>query len=206
MNTNMKVLAATVAVITSSSALAAAVTGTAGTEIHWDGKVPYEFADEGIILTGQHGIPLTEALKGGDLYLAKDGTYTSSSIPLELHYRACEGGGTGTGITNTDGVCDTSAGAWVEGEGKDAIGDITLNSKWAVASVRYTVGGRNDAVLADTAEIQLAGTKLDTTPTGITGNTAVFTTVNTAKAAAGSEPAPTTKYAVFASITASTGI
>lgn len=202
MNTNVKLLAATVAIIASSSAaFAAAPTGTAGTEIHWDGKVPYEFAADGIILTGQSGNPLTEALKGGDLYLAKDGTYTSSAITLELHYRACD---TASVIT-TDGTCDTSAGgAWVAGDGADAIGDITPDSKWAVASVRYTVGGRNDPTLAGTAEIQLAGTKLDTTATAITGNTAVFTTIN--ETAPSIEPTPTTKYAVFASITASTGI
>lgn len=196
-------LTAIAGIFSATVATAAPVTGSAGTELHWDGKVPFEFADEGVILTALHGTPLTEALKGGDLYIKKDGTFESSTINLELHYRNC----TTAGVITSDGVCDSGVGgAWVTGDGADAIGDLIKDSKWSLMNNRFQVGGREDSELAATGEIRMDGTKIEVGGAEIpsTTGTAVFSTANT-MAPAGA-PAPTTKYSVFASIIASTGI
>ncbi|HIF9201256.1 TPA: hypothetical protein ACX6QC_002688 [Photobacterium damselae] len=196
-------LTAIAGIFSATAVTAAPVTGSAGTELHWDGKIPFEFADEGVILTALHGTPLTEALKGGDLYLQKDGTFESSSINLELHYRKCDT----SGVITSDGTCDTSAGgSWVPGDDAAAIGDLIKDSKWSLMNNRFQVGGRENAELAASGEIRMDGTKIEVGGAAVasTIGTAVFTTANATAPAA--VPAATTKYSVFASIIASTGI
>ncbi|MCD1416916.1 hypothetical protein IOC51_23105 [Vibrio parahaemolyticus] len=201
MKFNLKMLAVTSAIMASSSVFAAA-TMQAGTEIHWDGKVPMEFADEGVILTSLNGEPLTDALKGGALYLAADGTYTSSSIPLELHHRACDSTGDGVG-DSFDGTCDTTAGAaFITGNTADAVGDIIDTAAWELVDARYTIGGREDPTLSGTAKIQMDGGDMtEGAPATTAVARPVFTTIN--ETAPSTAPSMGSQYSVYASIIAS---
>lgn len=202
---------AAIAVI-SASAFAAApnsVTQTAGAEIHWSGKVPMEFSDDGVILTSQGGTPLTEALKGGDIHFLKgatgyDGTFESSSIPLELHYRNCTlADGTVDGSGSVD--CVVSGGNYVLGEGADAIGDLITNSAWQLSNVNFNIGGRENPELASTGKILMDGTPMTEGATVVVANgKPVFTTANAT--AATTLPAPGTRYTVNAAIIASNNI
>ncbi|EHH1078770.1 hypothetical protein J7I01_004464 [Vibrio parahaemolyticus] len=201
MNFNLKMLAVATAVVASSSAFAAP-TMQAGTEIHWDGKVPMEFTDEGVILTGLNGEPLTDVLKGGSLYLETDGKFTSSSVHLEMHHRACDTDADGVG-DSFDGSCDTGAGAaFITGNTSEAVGDIIDTATWELAAARYTIGGREDPTLAGSAKIQMDGT--DMAP-GVAPTVAVarpaFTTVN--ETAPTTAPSAGSQYSVYASIIAS---
>ncbi|XEV12237.1 hypothetical protein ACBZ90_17885 (plasmid) [Vibrio alginolyticus] len=203
MKFNLKMLAVATAIMASSSAFAAATaTQRAGTEIHWDGKVPLEFHDEGVILTGLLGTPLNDALKGGSLYLTKEGTFTSSSIRLELHHRACDADGDGVG-DSFDGTCDTAGGAaFITGDTKEAVGDIIDTAAWALVDARYTIGGREDPTLSSTAAIQMDGVDM---VEGEAATTAVarpkFSTIN--DTAPTTAPSIRTPYSVYASIIAS---
>ncbi|EHK2924751.1 hypothetical protein J7Y46_004640 [Vibrio parahaemolyticus] len=200
MKFNLKMLAVATAVIASSSAFAAP-TMQAGTEIHWDGKIPMEFADEGVILTSLNGEPLTDALKGGSLYLAADGTYTSSSIPLEMHNRACDTDGDGIGDV-FDGTCDTASGdAFITGNAADAVGDIIDTAAWELVDARYTVGGRENPELSSTASIQMNGTDIVEGAAPVANAHPVFTTINDTAPTA--TPSMGAQYSVYASIIAS---
>ncbi|EKK9972061.1 hypothetical protein V4F45_000591 [Vibrio parahaemolyticus] len=208
MKNNIKMLAMVIGVVASSSVFAAATTPThseAGTEIHWDGKIPTEFNDENVIMTSLNGTPLNEALKGGDLYLENDGTFTSSSIPLELHYRVCDSDGTGTTMV-TDGTDDCTGGSWVTGDVPEAVGDLIVDSDWALLDARYNVGGRESAELSASAVIEMDGTPLVEGAAAIasTGGRPVFTTTN--ETAATTAPSAGTKYSVYASILASNAL
>ncbi|NNU14597.1 hypothetical protein HL669_23690 [Vibrio parahaemolyticus] len=207
MKTNIKMLTMVIGVVASSSAFAATTTpvhSEAGTEIHWDGKVPTEFNDDNVIMTSINGTPLNEALKGGDLYLANDGTFTSSSIPLELHYRVCDSDGAGTMVT--DGTDDCAGGSWVTGDVPEAVGDLIVDSDWALLDARYNVGGRENAELSTSAIIEMDGTALVEGAAAVssTGGRPVFTTTNATPAA--TAPSAGTKYSVYASIVASNAL
>ncbi|EIO4563032.1 hypothetical protein LQM11_003649 [Vibrio parahaemolyticus] len=209
MKLTLKTSSVAVMAIVSASVFAAAPDSeiqSAGTEIHWSGKVPMEFSDNGVILTSQNGTPLTEALKGGDLHFLKgatgyDGTFESSSIPLELHYRNCTlTDGTVDGTGSVDCVAD--GGSYVLGEGADAVGDLITNSTWQLSSVNFNIGGRENPELASTGQILMDGAAMtEGTSEVVTNGKPVFTTVNTKPAS--SLPAPGTRYTVNAAIMAS---
>ncbi|HCH2301659.1 hypothetical protein [Vibrio parahaemolyticus] len=212
MKFTLKASSIAVMAIVSASAFAAApdsVTQTAGTEIHWSGKVPMEFSDNGVILTSQGGTPLTEALKGGDIHFLKgatgyDGTFESSSIPLELHYRNCtKSDGTVDGTGSVD--CVTDGGSYVLGEGADAIGDLIVNSTWQLSSANFNIGGRENPELAATGQILMDGSAMTEGLSEVVANgKPVFTAANTT--AATTLPSPGTRYTVNAAIVASNGI
>ncbi|MCQ9091073.1 hypothetical protein [Vibrio alginolyticus] len=207
MKFNLKMLAVATAIMASSSAFAlpggsGATAQRAGTEIHWDGKVPMEFADEGVILTSLNGEPLTDTLKGGALYLAADGTYTSSSIHLELHHRACDTDGDSVG-DSFDGTCDTASGAaFITGNDANAVGDIIDTAAWELVDARYTIGGREDPTLSGTAKILMDGGEMtEGAPATTAVARPVFTTVN--GEAPFTAPSMGSQYSVYASIIAS---
>ena len=201
MKFNLKMLAVATAVMTSSAfaaGLPGGTTATAGAELHWDGKVPVEVTSDSVILTGLNGTPLTTELKGGSLYIEKDGSFTSSGIPLELHHRMCDDGA-------SDGTCDTSSGAsFVTGEEADAVGDIIDTATWTLMASRYTVGGRETPDL-DAATIDMDGTPLVIGTASTAAVRPVFTTKYTPDVGAVA-PAPGTQYAAYASIIASTAL
>lgn len=205
--------------IASSVAFAAAPsteTQSAGTEIHWSATVPMEFHDEGVILTSANGEPLTEALKGGDIEFLKgaddtyDGTFASSQIFLELHYRNCElagggvdgGGVDGTGTTD----CITDGGSYVDGNGKEAIGDLIENSTWQLSSANFNIGGRVNPELQASGKIQMNGADMSAGGTAevVADGKPVFTTIN--ETAPATAPSVGTRYTVNAAIIASNGI
>ncbi|EJG1885655.1 hypothetical protein BS049_RS23280 [Vibrio parahaemolyticus] len=202
MKFNLKMLAAATAAIASSSVFAADITApsAAGAELHWDGKVPMEVTGESVILTGLGGVPLTTELKGGSLYIEKDGSFTSSGIPLELHYRMCSDG------TTSDGSCDAAGavGDFVAGEGADAVGDIVSDASWTLMASRYTVGGRETSEL-DEATININGATLAVGDVGVSAERPVFTTEYTPSPLGGSAT-PGAQYAAYASILASKAI
>ncbi len=198
MRFNLKVLAVATAVIASSPVFAAPSAGTtveAGTEIHWSGDVPTETGTENVILTSLNGVPLTEALKGGDLYVSNDGTFTSSSIPLELHYRTCADGGS----MDTSGV-DTCT-EWATGS--DEIGDLVTETDWNLLNTRVQIGGVEEEDVAAQVLLDSAPMTAGTAIASSTG-TAKFTTVNdTATVAEGEAVESGTLFSVFASVVAS---
>ncbi|HGF5258368.1 TPA: hypothetical protein ACF37V_004060 [Vibrio parahaemolyticus] len=213
MKFTLKASSIAVMAIVSASAFAAAPdseTQTAGTEIHWSGKVPMEFSDNGVILTSQGGTPLTEALKGGDIHFLKgatgyDGTFESSSIPLELHYRNCTLAD-GVSVDGSGSVdCVTDGGSYVLGEGADAIGDLIINSTWQLSSANFNIGGRENPELAATGQILMDGKAMvEGTSEVVADGKPVFTTAN--PTAASTLPSPGTRYTVNASIIASNGL
>ncbi|MDG2642536.1 hypothetical protein P7M58_23665 [Vibrio parahaemolyticus] len=213
MKFTLKASSIAVMAIVSASAFAAAPdseTQTAGTEIHWSGKVPMEFSDNGVILTSQGGTPLTEALKGGDIHFLKgatgyDGTFESSSIPLELHYRNCTLAD-GVSVDGSGSVdCVADGGSYVLGEGADAIGDLIINSTWQLSSANFNVGGRENPELAATGKILMDGKEMiEGTSEVVADGKPVFTAANPAPAS--TLPSPGTRYTVNASIIASNGL
>lgn len=173
--------------------------GEATTEIHWSGKVPFESNTDGVIMTALGGTPLTPTLKGGDLFLETNGSFKSSTIPLELHYRTClDSDGV---VVTTNGVCDTGAGGTMTwGEEDTDIGDLIVDTSWKLINSRYTVGGVDDP--ASPAKINLDGEELVTgTAKTIASGVATFSTVSEVS---GTEViAPNTQYGVYASVLAS---
>ena len=201
--------------IASSVAFAAAPPSTetqsAGTEIHWSAKVPMEFHYEGVILTSANGEPLTEALKGGDIEFLKgaddiyDGTFASSQIFLELHYRNCVKGGE---VIDANGTtdCITDGGSYVDGNGKEAIGDLIEGSTWQLSSANFNIGGRVNPELQASGKIQMNGADMiaGDTATKVKDGKPVFTTIN--ETAPATAPSVGTRYTVNAAIIASNGI
>ncbi len=216
MKFTLKTSSIAVMAIVSTSAFAAApdsVTQTAGTEIHWSGKVPMEFHDEGVILTSTNGIPLTEALKGGDIHFLKgaagyDGTFESSDIPLELHYRNCDLTATSGGSIDGSGSvdCVASGGSYVSGDGADAIGDLVLNSTWELGSANFNIGGRFSPELAKDAKIKMNGSPMTPgTSIKLADGKPIFTAENSTSLPL-LQTSAGTRYTVNASIIASNGI
>lgn len=196
--------------IASSVAFAAPSTETqsAGTEIHWSAKVPMEFNNEGVILTSANGEPLTEALKGGDIEFLKgaddtyDGTFASSQIFLELHYRNClpaDG-------SEPDGTGSDCNGEYVGGNGEEAIGDLIEGSTWQLSSANFNIGGREDEDLEESGKIQMNGAdmSLGAPAEVVADGKPVFTTIN--ETAPATAPSVGTRYTVNAAIIASNGI
>ncbi len=218
MKFTLKTSSIAVMVIVSTSAFAAApnsVTQTAGTEIHWSGKVPMEFQDMGVILTSTNGIPLTEALKGGDIHFLKkgatgyDGTFESSDIPLELHYRNCELPAASGGSVSVDGSgidCLAAGGRIILGDGADAIGDLVLNSTWELGSANFSIGGRFSPELAKDAKIKMNGNPMTPgTSIKLADGKPIFTAENPTSLPL-LQTSAGTRYTVNASIVVSNGL
>lgn len=207
-NTLIKVMATAAVFATASGAVLAAPADTpssATTEIHWMGKVPTISADAGLVLTGLNGTPLTDALRGGDLYVKSDGTFTSSSINLEMHFLTCEDS---SGAITTDGSTDCEAGGGTLGDPTTAegIGDLIPGSQWTLLNARSNIGGMEDVELAASTEVQMEGSAMvvGTAIPSTTGGRQTFTTVNAT--ALTEAPAVGTQFAVYASILADNGV
>ncbi len=198
---NFTLKATTIAVMTIASASAFAAAGdTATTEIHWSGKVPMNITSEAVIITSLNGAPLTEALKGGELYVTQDGTFTSTEIPLELHQRNCSVDGTATGA-----ITDCATGTPIMEDAPEAIGDLALNTDWTLDAATIMVGGRYNEEAADTTEVLMDNTPMVSgTAVSSASGQATFKAINATPS--GTAPMPGTLYTVNGVITATATI